>query len=221
MPVTTRSQRSSAVKFVLPKPANSYAEVAKNKFIMHMKKLVHCCEKAKGVENKMRVSLEIFKYVNKELPGVVQKTSEELWIKLAAIIFIKTLDIENQYNGLSMADKKLIDKEVLENLNAEMQKSRNFTTTLIRDNWVLSSHPKFIQAKEYISRSENVRPRRSVARVSYVGMDMNDEDDGKIHINKRRFEDGKVKYIWKSYPLSQANEIEDEDYVDEDYADDE
>lgn len=155
------------------------------------------------------------------MPGVVQKTSEELWIKLAAIIFIKTLDIENQYNGLSMADKKLIDKEVLENLNAEMQKSRNFTTTLIRDNWVLSSHPKFIQAKEYISRSENVRPRRSVARVSYVGMDMNDEDDGKIHINKRRFEDGKVKYIWKSYPLSQANEIEDEDYVDEDYADDE
>lgn len=62
---------------------------------------------------------------------------------------------------------------------------------------------------------EHHRVKRNIARVNYAGMDMNEDDEGEILISKRRFEDGKVKYIWKSYPLSQANEIEDEDYVDE------
>jgi hypothetical protein len=72
------------------------------------------------------------------------------------------------------------------------------------------------ELKQYLTQLvDNYRVRRNVARVNYAGMDMSEEDEGQIHIAKRRFEDGKVKYIWKSYSLSQANEIEDEDYVDE------
>ena len=72
------------------------------------------------------------------------------------------------------------------------------------------------ELKEHLSQLvDNHRVRRNVAHVNYAGMDMNEEDVGQIHVNKRWFEDGKVKYIWKSYSLSQANEIEDEDYVDD------
>lgn len=55
--------------------------------------------------------------------------------------------------------------------------------------------------------------KRRVPRVNYAGMDMNNEDEGEIYVNKRWFEDGKVKYIWKKYPLSMANEIDDDDYL--------
>jgi len=170
MPVTTRSQRNSAVKAVLTKPEYKYSEVAKNKFIMHMQNLLHWCDKAKGKENKMRASLEIFKYVNKELPGLIQKTSEKMWINFAATIFIKANDIDNQYNSFSVHDKLCIDREVVENLNSETQRSREFVTTLIKNNWDLSSEPNVIRAKEYIVSTENVRPRRSVKPVDYTGM---------------------------------------------------
>jgi len=72
------------------------------------------------------------------------------------------------------------------------------------------------ELKQHLSQLvDHHRIRRSVARVNYAGMDMNEEDEDQIHISKRIFEDGKVKYIWKSYSLSEANEIGDEDYVDE------
>lgn len=72
------------------------------------------------------------------------------------------------------------------------------------------------ELKQHLAKLvDHHRVRRSVARVNYAGMDMNEDDEGQIHIAKRRFEDGKVKYIWKSYSLSEANEIGDEDYVDE------
>lgn len=72
------------------------------------------------------------------------------------------------------------------------------------------------ELKQHLTKLvDHHRVRRSVARVNYAGMDMSEEDEGQIHIAKRRFEDGKVKYIWKSYSLSEANEIGDEDYVDE------
>jgi hypothetical protein len=82
-------------------------------------------------------------------------------------------------------------------------------------------HPELTTKEKYEIKQhltqlvQHNRVKRNVPRVNYTGMDMNEEDIGQIHVNKRWFEDGKVKYIWKSYSLSQANEIEDEDYVDD------
>lgn len=79
----------------------------------------------------------------------------------------------------------------------------------------LSTNEK-TEMKQYITKlADNQRARRNVPRVNYAGMDMNEDDDGKLHVPKRRFEDGRVKYIWQSYSLSEANEIGDENYVDE------
>jgi len=212
MPVTTRSQRTtSAVKFVLPKPAHSYAEVAKNKFIMHMQKLMHCCETAKGKENKMRVSLQIFKYVNKELSGLIQNTSEKMWINFAATILIKTVDIMNQYNSFSQYDKLCIDREVVEGLNAEMLESRNFVTKLIKNNWNLSAEPIFVRAKEYIVSTENTRPRRNIKPVDYTGMDSREVVSSS----------GEIETVWQDTTTKEDPDYEFEEDEDEDEDEDE
>lgn len=81
----------------------------------------------------------------------------------------------------------------------------------------LSSEEK-MELKEHVSQlveEGKVRVRRNVAHVNYAGMDMNKDDKGLINVSKRWFEDGKVKYIWYKYALSDVNDFDDEDYVDE------
>jgi hypothetical protein len=71
----------------------------------------------------------------------------------------------------------------------------------------LSAEEKFELKNHLTQLVDNNRVRRIVSQVNYTGMDMNYDDKGVIHIAKKRFEDGKVKYIWQSYSLSKANEI--------------
>lgn len=200
MPVTTRSQRNSAIKFALPKPAHSFAEVAKNKFIMHMKKLMHCCETAKCKENKIVVSLAIFRYINKEFPGLIKNTSEKMWLNFAATILIKTVDIETQCNSFLEYDKLSIYRDVVEGLNAEMLESRNFVTELIKKNWGFSTQPIFVQAKEYIVSTQNTRPRRNVKPVDYTGMDT-------LEVI---YSSGEIETIWDDLTTKEDPDYEEE-----------
>jgi len=89
-----------------------------------------------------------------------------------------------------------------------------------KDEYNSEIHPELsteekTEIKQHMNKIAHNRVRRNLPPVNYAGMDMNEEDEGQIYTNKRWFEDGKVKYIWKRYSLSQANEIGDEDYVDE------
>lgn len=59
--------------------------------------------------------------------------------------------------------------------------------------------------------------RRTRKLVDYSGMDMNEEDEGAVNKSKRWFENGKVTYKWSKRSLSEVNEIDDEDYVPEEY----
>jgi hypothetical protein len=62
----------------------------------------------------------------------------------------------------------------------------------------------------------HLRSKRNIPTVNYAGMDMSNEDEGQINVCKRWFNKDKgVTYIWKKYPLSKANEIDDEDYEEE------
>jgi hypothetical protein len=80
------------------------------------------------------------------------------------------------------------------------------------------------------SRKENIgklgeerisRPQRNIPRVNYAGMDMNEDDKGEVSVFKRWFENGKITYKLEKYPLSQVNEIGDEDYKFEETCEDE
>lgn len=305
MPAITRNQRKIANNVTISKPATSIAEESKNSFVANMNTLFALCKIAQGKENKMRICLEIYTKVNKELPKLID-TSVAVWLRFAAAVFNKTSEFINDSKTGNWSE---INKKLVEKFNDEIYKTRNFVMTLIKNNWDLCPiHEEVTRAKEEITRLEKLRPRRNipdvnytgmdtiepedefdgitdiwfdatieedsdyefeededdededdededdeedeenkwakihpelstqenselkqyvshlvehhrvrrnVARVNYAGMDMSEEDEGQIHIAKRRFEDGKVKYIWKNYSLSQANEIDDEDYVDE------
>lgn len=79
------------------------------------------------------------------------------------------------------------------------------------------SHRNNINTNELSTNKKTIlrRSTRNVPRVNYAGMDMNEDDEGVVHVSKRTFEDGVVKHYWKSYPMSQVNEIEDDDYTED------
>jgi hypothetical protein len=136
-----------------------------------------------------------------------------MWIKFAATVFIKTFDIDNQYNNFDDSDKTLINKEIIEKLNCEMCKTRHFVTTLIKNNWNLSSEPNVIRAKEYITKLENTRPRRNLKTIDYTGMDtIEPRDEFDIITN-----------IWADLTIYKDPdyEFEDDEDDDEDDEDDE
>lgn len=53
---------------------------------------------------------------------------------------------------------------------------------------------------------------RNKTPVNYSGMDMNSEDEGYISVVNTKWNNGEPSYSWNKIPLSQANEIGDEEY---------
>lgn len=296
MPVITRNQRKniiaaqSAVAIISPVSPEA-------RFCAETKVLLARCESALGKENKMRVALEIFEKINKELPQIIaSQNPSNLWINFVSCVFNKINEFNYEY---SLGNWNEIDKKFVDKFIQELCKAEKFTLEIIRNYNGADIRYNIIKAKNQVERLDKMRPRRNiprvdytgmdsiepesefdgitdiwfdlslsedpdyefeedkdddeeedkprwakihpelsteekdelkqhlaqlvdhhrvrrnVARVNYTGMDMSEEDEGQIHIAKRRFEDGKVKYIWKSYSLSEANEIGDEEYVDE------
>ena len=138
-------------------------------------------------------------------------------IKRVNYTYMDTIEPECKYDGITDI---WFDLTLNEDPDYVFEEDEDDEEDEDRTRWE-KIHPE-LSAKEKTELKQHLtklvdhhRVRRSVTRVNYAGMDMNEEDEGQIHIAKRRFEDGKVKYIWKSYALSKANEIGDEDYVDE------
>jgi hypothetical protein len=57
------------------------------------------------------------------------------------------------------------------------------------------------------------RTTRTRKQVNYTGMDMTSEDIGEICVFKPWFQDGKVIEKCFRRPLSNANELDDEEYI--------
>lgn len=293
MPAVTRNQRKNVIAAAKPVvPPHS-------RFCAETKVLLARCELAQGKENKMRVVLEIFEKINKELPQIIaSQNPSNLWINFVSCVFNKINELNDEY---SLGNWNEIDKNFVDKFVQELCKAKEFTSNIIRNYGGADIRYNIIKAKNELERFGKMRPRRNiprvdytgmdsiepesefdgitdiwfdeslwydsdyefeeeededdeeevirtrwtkihpelsaeektelkkdlsqlidshrvkrnVAKVNYTGMDMTQDDEGEIHVAKRWFEDGKVKYIWQSYSLSQANEIGDEDYVDE------
>ena len=139
-----------------------------NNYVSNMNKLINECYTAKGKENKMRVSLEFYEYVNKHLPEIVEKCDNEAWIRFIATVFNKTtemLDDGKEGNWFN------VDKTLVKKFNIELHKSRALAMSIIKNYTMSSSKIYIMKAKEEIAKMENMRPRRSVLRVDYRGMD--------------------------------------------------
>jgi hypothetical protein len=66
---------------------------------------------------------------------------------------------------------------------------------------------------DYEPYSTTRRSPRNLKRIDYTGMDMTEDDEGKVSFCRRRFENGKVIYRWESRPLCEVNELGDELFV--------
>jgi hypothetical protein len=153
MPVITRSQSKK-----------NCVNAAKHTFISDVHKLLCACSVAEGKENKMRVALEIFEYINQKLPEVVKRDGNESWGNFAAAVFNKTTEmLDDAFQG----NWFYVDKTLAKQFSAELHKSRDITTCLIKNNPRSSSNPQVMEA----AKLENTRPRRNIARVDYRGMD--------------------------------------------------
>ena len=140
MPVQTRSQRK-----------NSNIEEVKKHFVINMNRLINECYTAKDKENKMRVSLEVYEYVNKHLAELVEKYKSETWIGFTATLFNKTtemLDDAKQGNWFN------VDKELVKKFHTELHKSRALTRSIIKNYPMSSSKIYIIKAKEEIAKME-------------------------------------------------------------------
>jgi hypothetical protein len=60
-----------------------------------------------------------------------------------------------------------------------------------------------------------VRPKRSIPRVNYSGMDMTEEDEGSVYVCETKWKDRVPTHRWVEYPASQANELGDEEWCEE------
>lgn len=153
MPVLTRSQSKK-----------NCVNAVKHTFISDVNKLLCACSVAEGKENKMRVALEIFEYINQNLPEVVKRDENELWRNFAAAVFNKTTEmLDDAFQG----NWFYVDKTLAKKFSAELHRSRDITTCLIKNNPRSSSNPQVMEA----AKLENTRPRRNIARVDYRGMD--------------------------------------------------
>lgn len=292
MSIVTRNQRNITTKQTgvpISEPI-SWIKL----FCDRVKNLSEECEKTEGMENRMKIALQVYKAINEDLENLIKVEGKEKWMKFVCSIFNKIVEFESD-NRCGLWHK--IDKNLVKTFLNELNKAKKITINIIKNYRGLSCLDIVSKIKEKIISLESQRPRRNVpridytgmdciepesefdkitniwadqtieedpdyvfeedeedqddeefmqkvkpelsteekselkqhlsqlvdshrirrnvARVNYAGMDMNEEDEGQLHIAKRCFEDGKVKYIWKSYSLSQANEINDDDYVDE------
>jgi hypothetical protein len=180
MPVITRNQRknfdNTVNNTVTGKPLNSFDQKIINNetelsFILLMKNLQEEFFSQKDKADKIRVFLEIFKNINKDLPYHV-KTNPEKWIVFLATVFNKTVELKAEYEKCLWAD---VDKALVRNFNEEYLKSYYFTMGILRNykNIKTGRGREIIDdAQTEIRCIECSRPfRRNIMSVDYTGMD--------------------------------------------------
>lgn len=211
MPAITRSQRKAMQASQVSNPVVNIDEVnryKKNEFIRKCKQLLSDCQKAFGKENKAKICIKLYDIINNELPELFEKDKYE-WIHFVASTYNKILDIERELNESNF----IISVDILDTLSTKLFQAKNFTSEMLKKHSDLRIHPQIEKAMKNLKKTEPTRPRRNIKRVDYTGMDMNEDDKGEVSVFKRWFENGKITYKVKKYPLSQVNEIGDEDYV--------
>ena len=130
--------------------------------------------------------------------------------KFILTVYNKSFELENQ----AIEATSEVDKNLAKNLITELTSIRPILEGLIinmEDNIIYQSY--LDNARLRINTCNTQRPKRNIKTVNYAGMDMTSDDEGEICVFKPWFEDGKVIEKCFKIPLSQTNELDDEDYI--------
>lgn len=243
MPVTTRSMtksirssklnsdtvikmESSVNSGLFPLGVIKFNNSQENIFLARVKNLLFDCQIAKSKESKMRISLEIFSIINKNLEELLSNNIEK-WFNFAVTVYNKTSEFHQHI--LTGFYDDISDRCFVNSFCQEFMKTRKFLTSYLKN--VKQTKPHLINmcniyvAEAFtnlekidkhllspIKKSETRRTPRNIPRVNYSGMDISDEDEGSIYICETKWNNRIPSYKWVKYPLSQANEIGDEEW---------
>jgi hypothetical protein len=158
-------------------------------------------------QTKIITATGIYSLLNSEMMKHVKLYGSNRFV---LTVFNQTFELENQINDINLSEG--IDIKIIENFRTEIIKIRPTLKVLIEkieDNVIWQS--TLDVARNNLNKVQ--RPRRNIPRVNYSWMDMNLDDFGEICVFKPWFEDGKIIEKCFRRPLSQANELDDEDYI--------
>jgi hypothetical protein len=223
-------QCAKGISYANNKPAESNQTdylTMKINFVKKIKEQLVACDKAFGKNKKLLFAHVTYYHILNSLPHMFNH-EPNVWIKFMVTAYNKVVEFENIRNAgdLIVCSKRKVEEAfvVFDNykkfcipyiMNKKFDDVfKNSTSTAI-------TFECLIKARENIENEKNQRPKRNIKRVNYAGMDMTSDDEGEICVFKPWFEDGKLVEKCFKRPLSQANEIDDEDYIFEEDEDDE
>ena len=183
-----------------------------------IKDLLDDCQNAFSRENKMKIALQIYKFINDEIGNLIQKK----WIRFICTVFYKIIELETDYYSGSYNE---IDKNLVKIFLDELYKAKICIMNIIKnfnethydntDCFYIDSKTKEIvlktveivsKTKEVIASLESQRPRRYIQRVDYTGMD-SIEPESEL--------DG-ITNIWEDLTIKEDPDYEfEEDHDDE------
>jgi len=210
MPAITRSQRKTMQSVQVSNPdvnVNANYEIKKEQFIIKCKELITDCQKIIGNQNKAKVCIQVYDLINNELSELFQH-DKYTWLPFIASTFNKIMDLQKEIDKYH--DK--ISFKLRTTLYIKLFQAKKITLEILKQHSDLRIHPQIDIAVKNIKKMEAARPRRNIQRINYAEMDMNENDKGDVSVCKKWFENGKMTYKIEKYPLSQINEIGDEDY---------
>jgi len=173
MPVITRSQSKNFINRINSKQVVVGITTFEDQFYNEIKVLLIRLDLATGKENRMRVTLQIFEKINKDLPLIINSQSPNIlaWKRFVCVIFNKINEFEDDYYSGNWDE--IIDEILLDKFVGELITTKNFASEIIRNHSDYSIiDPDIIRAKNEVIRLDGIRPRRNIPRVNYTGMDV-------------------------------------------------
>ena len=121
MPVQTRSQtaRSKLIRTVNVED-----------FVKEIKYLLYLCDEVVDRNSRMIICLEIFKKINQELPVLIERKTDTVWLKFASIICNKANEMQVKLH----TDWVRYDKSLVKKFVKELYQARRLALSILEDN---------------------------------------------------------------------------------------
>jgi hypothetical protein len=212
MPVITRNQRKNMTAVMEQKPTIQKPSVKdySDEFQRDIKLTMNTIEVTPSKAERMRLFTQLFDKINDKLEKLLSIPN---WIPFGAAVYNKTTHFESE-----LATYKDVEPHVVAAFTKSYRKTRAFLSAFFTNVRATKSNVDNITRDPYAEMYKNIdtaRPRRNVPVVDYTGMDMTDDDEGTVSVCQVQWKDRLPTYHWINHPLSQVNELGDQDWCDE------
>jgi hypothetical protein len=217
MPVITRNQHKNMIAVMEQKPTIQKPSIQKPsvkdyslEFQRDIKLIMNTIEVTPSKAERIRLSTQLFDKFNDKLEKILSIPN---WVPFGAAVYNKTTQFESE-----LATYKDVDPKLVAAFTKSYRKTRTFLSAFFTNVRATKSNVDNITRHPYAEMYQNIdtaRPRRNVPVVDYTGMDMTDDDEGTVSVCQVHWKDRLPTYHWIYHPLSQVNELGDQDWCDQ------